>query len=1378
MFRSPSEPSPFSSTRCPYDTQARCGRPYCPFAHRAETVDVVEGTANDVLVLDSDHLSDGGRSSVGTEIRQENPTEHFSGCYMGYVSTTNPTTTTTNDGHPPMFPTSAAIPQPPQMQQQQQHQQNGQQHLFFPNFPSMHQHQQPISALPQFGPSTAVPAHYVQSCPFVPTYPSYPPQQQFSEPIMYSHPPVPLATVSTTMAPPFPSVAAAAVQPQTVAPSAVKQHRSSHKRPKTAAGPGGLPAYIPTPIAQLEKEQRERERRREERRVRKEDGQPKKEKEHGAEKQSDDGKAARQREQMEQQNDRGRRESVGEGVSVLGGGAGSSSRETVKEREAPTSAADNAAGGGLNIDRIMDDQKQLLNEMSDDREKKIREILRVEAEHERRRVHMAKQKTASKKFILSNKTTAGGGGPAKSPSKLTKMKKTIDKKKAAATLKKKKLLTTKNGAEGEKKEKHNTVIKALVDEKRKHQKQKEEKEQIEKKKKEKEEEERNKKKKQKQTAVNNCVKQVAELDKEIAKIQSELQRSSNKMANLHTGKMSTPAKKVPVTNSTPTVLQNTVVAHKTGEQKMKKIPVWRNSEQLSRPCTFLEDTRFYLATQRHPIPAALRRDGTAAKSVDSIVNDLFGDDIEEGTNLAGKAKVKKQRSASTAAAANEMPPVDNPKKLLHLATKREKQRHKSPKRVNAEHDDVGGADFDDLQRERQAMIDSIIEDENLENDHHQPMHQAKGNDGTAKSGEAKRKSPPPPPPQMAHSKKRRLSRSPSIVTLRSSSASSSVSVVPETPQASPSRDNYVPARDNYVPSRVPMHHPSQRPTAPKPFTAKSSSTSFSSVAVTTASRPSVSSSTSVVAAAATSASGSATHHQQHQPQKKQHQETQQHNANIAAKTKPATVAKGTVRKAHVPKFQSANPSTSTAKLLVPLEPLNRKVPLQLRQRHLTTIYAEYAKICGDDPSRAIEGAQNEEKSVLDRCNGKMGYLAAIPMLIKRLRDAAADGHNSHDEGETRRRDSVSHTSVLLGRHAKTVTCGLHRAERSSLTAQHTNFTEADFYNALQDGYLLTDQQMWDNGYPRWAETSAAGDEAMEEEEEGRQGLDTDDPNAGKRRVEIRQSELDAGKSRIPFVDDAVLSRVCDRCGKEYRLTKEGDYAAGASSDQCIFHWGRAWKKRVSGTVESRYNCCDQPLTVQGCDVAPHHITQTQRLSTLRCYAETPRPFGVGDPRSKKVYALDCEMVYTVWGPEVARLSVVDITGDLILDVIIRPEHRIVDCNTKFSGLKPEQVMAGECDLHEAHQRFFELVNTETILLGHSLESDLRAMHLVHRRVVDTSVVFPHRMGPPYKRALKTLAAELTQMIIQDDESGHDSKEDALACMRIMLRKCRGGAGAP
>jgi len=42
------------------------------------------------------------------------------------------------------------------------------------------------------------------------------------------------------------------------------------------------------------------------------------------------------------------------------------------------------------------------------------------------------------------------------------------------------------------------------------------------------------------------------------------------------------------------------------------------------------------------------------------------------------------------------------------------------------------------------------------------------------------------------------------------------------------------------------------------------------------------------------------------------------------------------------------------------------------------------------------------------------------------------------------------------------------------------------------------------------------------------------------------------------------------------------------------------------------------------------------------------------------------------------------------------------------------------------------------------------LQLIHSSVVDTSVVFPHRLGCPYKRALKNLAADLLQRIIQND----------------------------
>ncbi|KAI3407797.1 hypothetical protein GPALN_014135 [Globodera pallida] len=1408
MIRSPSEPSPFATVRCPFDTQANCRRPYCPFAHRPDEDDVVEDSENDVVLLEDEELADDdddaelagdddeAQSSsppplvttptTTTEIRQENPTDLFSGGgYVGYVSQNHQ-----NSNFPMIVPSShhQNLQQPPPQQQQQQG------HIFFPNLPPNHQHQptlvfpsfQPSAAMPPYAAAVAPPSHFITH-----THP-----QQYANAMMYAQPP--MATVSSAHQ--FPPIQPAAIQGQQ-GPSTVAA--SKHKRPKPT--PGGLPSYIPTPIVQLEKEQREREERKEQRRAK-----------HGGEHNSKK-KRAEEEEKKKEEKEQGEQQHKGsaeKGKEKEQNGKGRESGKdaerrgtATKERKASVSADD---GGGLDIDRIMDGQKQLLDEIADDPEKKMREILRVEAEHERR-LRLAKQKANNKKFV-SLKQTIGAKTPSKLATKIGSKLKKIEKKKTSP---KKKKLTSTEVKKAEKKERH-TVIKSLIDDEQK----KRQREEMDKKKKQ--EDEAKTAKKKFTSEVNDCVKNVAQLDMRIQKIQSEMRRSNNKLAMMDIGKSSTTStnssSKVVGTNSLTStaavapaaaavVVDKEGAAEKTTPSTAKKVPVWRkDSDHTSKPSSFLEDNRFYLASQRHPIPAALRRNGTTSKSLDTdpIICELFGDDdVEEENAMIGTKKRRRKQSVDEVLPNTKICPLGG-SSTTNAMIKREKKRLKR---------EEPNGDDECLRKERQAMVDSILEDESEKDEAAAAAAEETGPKSVLSAAFIKRG-------------KRPLSRSPSIVSIQSS-----VSVVPETPPTSPrpatdrlqvlpqatnaataamlaqqpqqqrrvpsaeeqlhtrtvaallasqqqtvanavdmewltkpkekskksssstlnnalrqpaptvaavSTTSAVAANNNYVPARVPMHHASQRPLAPKLAHA--------------------------VLSSPTGPSSSAAPKQQHN-----------------TTTSSSTVPKGGVRKAHVPRFQGTNSTTapSLAKSLVPLEPQNRKVPLQIRQRHLATIHAEYVKICGDDPTSAVDWAQNEEKAVLERCNGKLGYLAAIPMLIKRLREAAADGHHHQFHGGEMRRkmsagDSVSHSSVLLGRHANTVTCGLHRAGRASSFHKTTNLSELDFYNALQAEYLLSEQQLWDNGYPRWA----SADDEVEEKE-----IDFDEPSVDdaaaasgiRRLVLIRQSDLDAGKSRIPFVDDSVLSRVCDRCGKEYRLTKGGEYAPGSSADQCIFHWGRAWKKRVSGTIESRYNCCDQPLTVQGCDVAPNHITQTQRLSTLRRYVETPRPFGVGDPRSKKVYALDCEMVYTVWGPEVARLSVVDITGELILDVIIRPEHRIVDCNTKFSGLNTDQVMAGECDLHEAQQRLFELVNTETVLVGHSLESDLRSMRLVHRRVVDTSVVYPHRMGPPYKRALKTLAAEIMQLIIQDDESGHDSKEDALACMRIMLRKVKGAA---
>jgi RNA exonuclease 1 len=54
-----------------------------------------------------------------------------------------------------------------------------------------------------------------------------------------------------------------------------------------------------------------------------------------------------------------------------------------------------------------------------------------------------------------------------------------------------------------------------------------------------------------------------------------------------------------------------------------------------------------------------------------------------------------------------------------------------------------------------------------------------------------------------------------------------------------------------------------------------------------------------------------------------------------------------------------------------------------------------------------------------------------------------------------------------------------------------------------------------------------------------------------------------------------------------------------------------------------------------------------------------------------------------------------------------------------------------------------LINSETILVGHALDNDLKTMRIIHHKCVDTAILFPHRAGPPYRRALKDLYVQLS-----------------------------------
>jgi RNA exonuclease 1 len=100
--------------------------------------------------------------------------------------------------------------------------------------------------------------------------------------------------------------------------------------------------------------------------------------------------------------------------------------------------------------------------------------------------------------------------------------------------------------------------------------------------------------------------------------------------------------------------------------------------------------------------------------------------------------------------------------------------------------------------------------------------------------------------------------------------------------------------------------------------------------------------------------------------------------------------------------------------------------------------------------------------------------------------------------------------------------------------------------------------------------------------------------------------------------------------------------------------------------------------------------------------------------------------------------------------LVKPDTEILDYNTRWSGLN-EKVLSGcSKSLRQVQSELLRLVNRDTLLVGHSLDSDFKSLKLIHRKVVDTSVVFPHKLGLPYKRALRNLMSEHLQKIIQED----------------------------
>lgn len=161
----------------------------------------------------------------------------------------------------------------------------------------------------------------------------------------------------------------------------------------------------------------------------------------------------------------------------------------------------------------------------------------------------------------------------------------------------------------------------------------------------------------------------------------------------------------------------------------------------------------------------------------------------------------------------------------------------------------------------------------------------------------------------------------------------------------------------------------------------------------------------------------------------------------------------------------------------------------------------------------------------------------------------------------------------------------------------------------------------------------------------------------------------------------------------------------------------------------------------------------------------------------KVYSLDCEMVQTSDDAfTLARISLISYPdGNVLIDEYVKPRLPITNYFTQYSGITPAILENVTTTLEDIQQRLLEVLDSSTILLGHSLDSDLNALKLAHPFVIDTSIIYPHPRGLPLRSSLKFLANKYLRREIQTGgATGHDSVEDAKAVLDLVKLKCEKG----
>lgn len=166
--------------------------------------------------------------------------------------------------------------------------------------------------------------------------------------------------------------------------------------------------------------------------------------------------------------------------------------------------------------------------------------------------------------------------------------------------------------------------------------------------------------------------------------------------------------------------------------------------------------------------------------------------------------------------------------------------------------------------------------------------------------------------------------------------------------------------------------------------------------------------------------------------------------------------------------------------------------------------------------------------------------------------------------------------------------------------------------------------------------------------------------------------------------------------------------------------------------------------------------------------------------------LDCEMAGAFGGQnELIQVTMLDfLSGNILTSCLVNPSTPIKDWREDITGINDltmaEAVMNNEA-LHgweAARAELWRFADKETIIIGHSVHHDLKALHTSHARIIDTAIVTAEAaLGKTSKIGKRWGLAPLCQELLGiqiraslqlGQKEAHDSLEDTLATRELCL----------